>query len=67
MKTCPKCNKELIDKRKDAIYCSRSCKTNAKKCRKSREKTLQKWKLKGIERIKEIEFFKDLLKGEEKN
>lgn len=56
---CKRCNKTLDGMRSDAIYCSRNCKSIVRKCNKSRQETIKKWKLKELEKIN----FQKLLEG----
>jgi len=56
---CKRCSKSLDGMRSDAIYCSRNCKSIVKKCAKSRKDTIEKWKLKEMEKIA----FQKLLEG----
>lgn len=58
-KKCKRCNKTLDGMRSDAIYCSRNCKSIVRKCNKSRQETIKKWKLKELEKIN----FQKLLEG----
>ncbi len=44
VRECKRCSKSLEGKRKDAIYCSRNCKSISKRCIKSRQETINKWK-----------------------
>lgn len=56
---CKRCNKSLEGKRSDAIYCSRNCKSIIRKCNKSRQNTIEKWKLKELDKIN----FQKILEG----
>ncbi len=60
---CKRCNKSLEDKRSDAIYCSRSCKSIVRKCKKSRQNTIDKRKSKQLDQVNSIIEFKKLLEG----
>lgn len=59
------CNKELDESmRKDAIYCSRDCKTCEAKYRRRKKALLEKWKNKEMEKVNNIkEFIKIIQKG----
>ena len=58
---CKRCNKCINDKRVDAIYCSRNCKSISKRCIKSRKLTIDKWKKSELDKVNEYKKFIDLL------
>jgi hypothetical protein len=60
---CKRCSKSLEGKRTDAIYCSRNCKSIVKRCIKSKKLTIEKWKLKELNKVNEYKKLIDLLKG----
>lgn len=60
---CKRCSKSLDNMRSDAIYCSRNCKSIVRKCNKSRQNTINKWKSKQLEQVNSIIELKKLLEG----
>jgi hypothetical protein len=61
---CKRCKKSLESKRSDAIYCSRNCKSIERKCNKSKEKTLEKWKQTELIKVNQFkELIQKILEG----